>query len=75
MWYSHMAEVCCCKTVDGVMQSIYSSLATKPDDTILTMQINVSMSNMNVINQCREISPLMSMSAKVPKYVVQSENK
>ena len=30
---------------------------------------------MNVVNQCEEISPLMSMSAKVPKYIVQSANK
>ena len=30
---------------------------------------------MNVVNQCKEISPLMSMNAKVPKYIVQSENK
>ena len=86
MWYFHMAEVCCYKTVDGVMQSIQSSPATKPDGTILTMRINVSMSNieknsldyrplMNVVNQCEAISPLMSMSAKVPKYIMQSANK
>ena len=30
---------------------------------------------MNVINQCEAISPLMSMSAKVPKYIMQSANK
>ena len=30
---------------------------------------------MNVINQCEEISPLISMSAKVPKYILQSVNK
>ena len=30
---------------------------------------------MNVHNQCEAISPLMSMSAKVPKYIVQSVNK
>ena len=34
------------KYVDGVMKSIYFSLATKTDGTILTMQINVSMSSM-----------------------------
>ena len=30
---------------------------------------------MNVVNQCEAISPLMSMSSKVPKYIVQSVNK
>ena len=30
---------------------------------------------MNVVNQCEAISPLMSMSAKVPKYIVQGVNK
>ena len=29
----------------------------------------------NVINQCEAFSPLMSMSAKVPKYILQSANK
>ena len=27
------------------------------------------------INQCEKISPLMSMNAKVPKYILQSANK
>ena len=30
---------------------------------------------MNVINQCEENSPLMSMSAKVPKYILRSANR
>jgi hypothetical protein len=29
----------------------------------------------DVINQCEAISPLMIMSAKVPKYILQSANK
>ncbi len=29
---------------------------------------------MNVINQCEANSPLMSMSAKVPKYILRSAN-
>jgi hypothetical protein len=30
---------------------------------------------MNVVNQCEENSPLMSMSAKVPEYILQSVNR
>jgi hypothetical protein len=29
---------------------------------------------MNVINQCETNSPVMSMSAKVPEYILRSEN-
>ena len=29
----------------------------------------------NAVNQCKEISALMLMSAKVPKYIMQSANK
>jgi len=30
---------------------------------------------MNVVNQCEANSPLMSMSAKVPKYILRSTNR
>jgi len=29
---------------------------------------------MNVVNQCEKNSPLMSISAKVPEYILRSEN-
>ena len=80
-----MAEVCCCKTVDGVMQSIvftcyktrwYNSYhANKCVDVEHGKKSLDYQPLMNVVNQCEAISPLMSMNSKVPKYIMQSANK
>jgi hypothetical protein len=67
-------------------KKMYSLHPLQTDGTILIMRMNVfgveheekSLDYrplMNVINQCEANSPLMSMRAKVPEYILRSANR
>ena len=85
-WYSHIAEVCCCKTTNGIMKKyiVFTCYKTRWYNSYhVNKCVDVEHGKksldyqplMNVVNQCEAISPLISMSAKVPKYILQSVNK
>ena len=79
-------EVCCCKTVDNGHEKyiVFTCYKTRwynsyHANTCVDVEHGKKSLDyrplMNVVNQCKEISPLMSLSAKVPKYILRSVNK